>query len=125
MGLEDVVDRSRHLVDGDCKVRGSRRDLDCHLVRLEEHHHLAEAAGIAAVAARIRTADAAVAGLEDCRAAAVEEEGSCTAGCQPSSDRQTASVVPSADQRRAAVLVLGSQGQNSDADSSLLMSNSC
>ncbi len=83
MGLGDVVGRSRHLVDGDCKERDNRHDPDCHRDRLEEHHHLAGLAGIAAVAARIRTADAAVVGLEDCQEAAVEE-GSCTAGCQPS-----------------------------------------
>jgi hypothetical protein len=81
--LEDVVGRSRHLVDGDCKERDNRHDLDCHRDRLEEHHHLAGLAGIAAVAARIRTADAAAVGLEDCQEAAVEVEGSCTAGCQP------------------------------------------
>ena len=86
VGLEDVVGRSRHLVDGDCKERDNRHDLDCHRDRLEEHHHLAGLAGIAAVAARIRTADAAVVGLEDCQEAAVEVEGSCTAGCQPSRD---------------------------------------
>ena len=120
------MDRSRHLVDGDCRVRGSRRDLDYHRVRLEEHHHLAEVVGTAAVAARIRTADAAVAGLEDCRAAAVEEEGSCTAGCQPSSDRHPAAVLlVLLGDCRGSLAISGSQCQTADADSSLLMSNEC
>jgi hypothetical protein len=80
------VGRSRHLVDGDCKERDNRHGLDCHRVHLEEQHHPAGLAGIAAVAARIRTADAAVVDLGDCQEAAVEVEGSCTAGCQPSGD---------------------------------------
>ncbi len=106
-GPEGVVDRSRHLVDEDCRERGSRRGLDCHRVRLEEHHHLAEAAGIAVVAAHIRTADAAVAGLEDCQAAAEGEEGSCIAGCQPLERRRPAALV--SGEGRATVAGLGSQ----------------
>jgi hypothetical protein len=66
---EGVADRSRHLVEMDCMVDDNRYGLDCHRVRLEEHHHRAELAGIAGAAARIRTADAAAVDLEDCREA--------------------------------------------------------
>lgn len=87
-GLEVVVGCSHHLVDADYKERDNPHDLDCHRVRLEEHHHRAEVVDIAAAAARIRTA--AVVGLVDCREAAVEEEGSCTVGCQPSGEQHRA-----------------------------------
>ena len=83
VGLEVELGRSHHLVDEGCTVRDNLHDLDCHLVRLEEHHHRAGAAGIEVVAARIRTADAAADSEEGQREAAEEEE-SCTAGCQPS-----------------------------------------
>jgi hypothetical protein len=92
-GLE-AVDCSHHLVDADCRVRDNLPDrLDCHLCRLEEHHHHAEPADIEVAAAGIRTADAAVAGLMEADREAVEEgEGSCIAGCQPSDEDRPAGI---------------------------------
>lgn len=88
------MDRSRHWVEKDCTVADNQDDLDCHRVRLGGNHHPAELAGTVVAAACIRTADAAVVGLEDCREAAVGEEGSCTAGCPPSDERHRAAAAP-------------------------------
>ena len=108
VGLE-AVDCSHHLVDADCRVRDNLPDrLGCHLCRLEEHHHHAESADIEVAAAGIRTADAAVAGLEDCQAAAEGEEGSCIAGCQPLDERRRPAALVSGE-GRATVAGSGSQ----------------
>jgi hypothetical protein len=63
--------------------------LERHLCHREEQDRHVEAAGIeaAAVAAHIRTADAAADGSMEGGQVEVVEEGSCTAECQPSGGR--------------------------------------